>query len=77
MELTIYTQTKDTTTKIYCEDCKPQGTSQRGTLVVGGWDHFCNGCGKDFREIAEGRQPSHLAISEEALRDLRRARGIE
>ena len=50
----IYYQTKDGTIKLYCEDCKPAGTSHHGTLVVSTNDHFCNGCGKDFKDIAEG-----------------------
>lgn len=52
-ELPIYTQIKNECIKIYCEDCKPQGTSQRGTLVVSGYDVFCDGCGEDFIDIAE------------------------
>lgn len=55
-ELTIYQQTKNGTIKIYCEDCKPQGSSQRGTLVVSGFDHFCTGCGADFQDIAKGTE---------------------
>ena len=48
--LGIYYQTKDETIKLYCEDCKPAGTSHHGTLVISGYDHFCAGCGKDFKE---------------------------
>lgn len=53
-EITVYQQTgKNGCIKLYCEACKPQGSSERGTLVVSGYDHFCDGCGHDFRELAE------------------------
>ena len=61
MELPIYQQTIHGVITLYCEDCKPQGTSQRGTLVVSGWDHFCDGCGHDFRDIAEKKEKHHRA----------------
>ena len=55
-EITVYQQITNTVIKLYCPDCKPQGQSQRGTLIVGGYDHFCVGCGHDFREIAEKKE---------------------
>lgn len=48
-EITIYTQHN----KMYCEDCKPQGKSKRGTLVTSAYNHYCSGCGQDYREMAE------------------------
>ena len=54
-EITVYQQTgKNGCIKTYCEACKPQGRSERGTLIVSGYDNFCAGCGKDFKDSAEG-----------------------
>jgi hypothetical protein len=49
VEITIYEQNY----KQYCENCKPEGRSKKGTLVISGYDYFCCGCGESFKEIAE------------------------
>jgi hypothetical protein len=61
--LPIYNLINGASIKVYCLDCKPKG-GQRGMLVIGGYDHFCQGCGHDFREIAEDMQRA-LHIGEE------------
>ena len=48
VEITIHEQNG----KHYCQDCKPHGTSHKGTLVISDYDHFCAGCGEDFKELA-------------------------
>jgi len=57
LEITVYTQTDDNFITLYCEDCKPQGASHKGTLVVSNYDHFCSGCGQDFLEMAQEQKP--------------------
>ena len=62
LEITVYTHTnRHNVTWLYCEDCKPQG-GQRGTLMNSSYDHFCHGCGEDFREMAERKVNSSLVI---------------
>lgn len=54
-EITVYTVTSEdeVSIKVYCEECKSACASQPGTLIVSGYDNFCQGCGQDFKEMAE------------------------
>lgn len=53
VELTVYTHVKNESLEVYCEQCKPiGGASQKGTLVVSGYDNFCDGCGLSFKDRA-------------------------
>ena len=51
--LPISTVEKDESIKVYCEECTTPG-SQKGTLIVSGYDNYCDGCGRSFKDIAEG-----------------------
>lgn len=65
VEITVYQQTsKNGCIKIYCEECKPQGRSERGTLIVSGFDHFCDSCGEDFKDSAEGTMAQQAVAQE-------------
>lgn len=67
VEVTVYEQTINGFIKLYCEDCKPTGKSKKGTLRVSGYDHFCSGCGEDFKVI--GEQQIALEMAEQAAWD--------
>lgn len=58
IEIPVYTVTDGRYIKTYCKSCKPAG-SKPGTLVTGSYDHFCCGCGEDFKEIAERKEVSN------------------
>jgi hypothetical protein len=68
--LPIHYQTKDEAINLYCEDCKPKGTSHKGTLVIGGYDNYCPGCGGDFKDIAEDTlTPEEVAHLEAVMQE--------
>ena len=54
IEISVYQQaSRNGCIKTYCMDCKPLGNSTRSTLVISGYDHFCDGCGKDFKDCRQ------------------------
>jgi hypothetical protein len=53
VSIPVYTVTDGSFLKMYCTDCKPSESCQSGTFITSSYDHFCNGCSRDFKELAE------------------------
>ena len=58
VSIPVWTVTNGNHMDVYCNDCKPSN-GQHGTFITSSYDHFCNGCGRDFKELAEEEITTH------------------